>query len=59
MKKYNSDQSGIPFWLVVDSKDTLPADSKMQAKGTGADAPGDNSDCPAIEKEAVYCIEVL
>ena len=59
MKKYNGDQSGIPFWLVFNSKGTLLADSKMRAKDAGPDEPGDNSGCPATEKEVMYFIEVL
>ena len=59
MKKYKGDQSGIPFWLVFDSKGVLLADSKMRAGSANPDATGDNSGCPATEKEVAYFIEVL
>jgi thiol-disulfide isomerase/thioredoxin len=59
MKKYNGDQSGIPFWLVFDSKGLLLADSKIRTVCAGTDEAGDNSGCPATEKEVTYFIEVL
>ncbi|HRP56529.1 thioredoxin family protein [Agriterribacter sp.] len=59
MKKYKGDQSGIPFWLVFNSKGILLADSKMRPEGAGTDATGNNSGCPATEKEVAYFIEVL
>ncbi len=56
--KYNGDGQGIPFWLVFDKKGNLLSDSKMRKEGDGVDK-GDNSGCPATEKEVKFFIEIL
>lgn len=56
--KYHGEGQGIPFWLVFDKTGVLLADSKMRKEGDGAEA-GDNSGCPASEKEVEYFIGVL
>jgi hypothetical protein len=59
LKKYKGDDSGIPFWLIFDSKGLLLADSKMRPEGAGLDAKGSNMGCPAAPEEVVYFIKVL
>ncbi len=56
--KYNGDGQGIPFWLVFDKDGKLLADSKMRKEDEGPEK-GDNSGCPASEKEVAYFINVL
>jgi len=56
--KHNGANQGIPFWLVFDKDGQLLADSKIRKEGDGPDA-GDNSGCPASEKEVEYFITVL
>lgn len=57
-KKYYGDGQGIPFWLVFDKDGKLLADSKIRAEGAGPET-GDNTGCPASEKEVAYFISVL
>jgi len=57
-KKYYGDGQGIPFWLVFDKDGVLLADSKMRVKDAGPET-GDNTGCPASEKEVEYFISVL
>lgn len=56
--KHHGEGQGIPFWLVFDKDGKLLADSKMRKEGDGA-AEGDNTGCPANEKEVDYFISVL
>ena len=56
--EYNGDGQGIPFWLLFDKDGNLLADSKMRAEGAGPET-GDNTGCPASEKEVDYFISVL
>ncbi|HEY6061997.1 MAG TPA: thioredoxin family protein [Chitinophagaceae bacterium] len=57
-KKYYGDGQGIPFWLVFDKEGILLADSKMRDEGAGPET-GENTGCPASEKEVEYFISVL
>lgn len=59
LKKYKGDKTGIPFWIILDSKGELLADSQIRPEGAGLDSPGDNSGCPASENEVAYFIKVL
>lgn len=58
MKKYHGDGQGIPFWLIFDKDGKLLADSKIRKQGQGPDA-GDNSGCPASEKEVAFFVDKL
>lgn len=58
MDKYYGKGLGIPYWLIFDSKGNLLADSKMREPGQGPEA-GENTGCPASEKEVNYFIGVL
>ena len=56
--KYHGDGQGIPFWLVFDKDGNLLSDSKMRKEGDGPEK-GDNTGCPANEKEVGFFINVL
>ncbi len=56
---YNGDKAGIPFWVVLDKKGNLIADSFMRPEGVGLDEPGQNTGCPARQDEVDYWIKVL
>lgn len=58
MIKYNGDGQGIPFWLIFDKDGNLLSDSRMREKGEGPEK-GNNSGCPASEKEVTFFISVL
>lgn len=57
--KYHGDDEGIPFWLIFDKDGKLLADSQMRPVGAAFDTKGENTGCPASEKEVGYFIEVL
>ena len=59
LAKYNGDKSGIPFWLILDSKGNLIEDSFIRAEGVGLDKPGSNIGCPAQDEEVTIFIEKL
>lgn len=56
---YKGNDQGIPFWLVFDKNGKLLADSKMRPEGKGPETDGDNTGCPANEKEVAHFIGVL
>jgi thiol-disulfide isomerase/thioredoxin len=56
--KYYGDGQGIPFWLIFDKGGNLLADSKIRKEGDNA-MQGDNTGCPANEKEVNFFIGVL
>jgi thiol-disulfide isomerase/thioredoxin len=56
--KYYGDGQGIPFWLVFDQHGNLLSDSKLRKEGEGPQQ-GDNTGCPAAEKEVDFFIGVL
>lgn len=57
-KKYYGDGQGIPFWLIFDKDGNLLADSKMRTTGEKQEN-GENTGCPASEKEVDFFITVL
>ena len=56
-QKYGGEGQGIPYWLIFDKDGNLLADSKMRPGTQNTD--GDNTGCPASEKEVDYFITVL
>jgi len=59
LKKYTTEESGLPFWLILDAKGTKLADSQMKPDGATTAKPEDNVGCPASEKEVTYFTSVL
>ncbi len=57
-RKYYGDGLGIPFWLIFDPNGNLLTDSKMRKEGDGPQQ-GDNTGCPAAEKEVDFFIGIL
>jgi len=58
LKKYKGQEQGIPYWLIFDKNGKLLADSKLRPEGGGLET-GDNTGCPASEKEVAHFIKVL
>ena len=58
LKKYKGDEKGIPYWLIFDKNGKLLADSKLRPDGGGLES-GDNTGCPASEKEVAHFVKVL
>jgi thiol-disulfide isomerase/thioredoxin len=59
MKKFGGEKSGLPFWLVLDPKGNVLANSLMPKDGAATATPEDNVGCPASEKEVSYFDNVL
>jgi len=59
LKLYHGEESGIPFWVVLDSDLNLLADSYMRTKGESKNEPGENIGCPASEEEVNAFISIL
>jgi len=59
LKKYKGEQSGLPFWFILDAKGNTLADCQIRPEGAGLDTPGENMGCPASEKEVDYFIKEL
>jgi thiol-disulfide isomerase/thioredoxin len=59
LKKYKAEEMGIPYWQILDKKGKLLADSQQRPDGAGLEIPGENTGCPASEKEVSYFISVL
>ena len=59
LASFNGDKSGIPFWVILDRKGRLLADSYMRDEGVGMDEPGKNVGSPANPDEVDHFIKVL
>ena len=59
LKKYKGENEGLPFWLILDSKGTLLADSEIRPDGAGLDTHGESIGCPASENEVAYFVKLL
>jgi thiol-disulfide isomerase/thioredoxin len=59
MKKFGGEKSGLPFWLVLDQKGNMLANSLMPKDGATTATPEDNVGCPASEKEVSYFDSIL
>jgi len=59
MTKYAGESSGLPFWLVLDVKGNVLANSLMPKDGAAIGIPEDNVGCPASEKEVTFFDAVL
>jgi len=59
MKKFKGEQSGLPFWLVLDAKGNELANSLATTDGLIGTKPADNIGCPAKENEVALFIKVL
>jgi len=56
-KEYGGENQGIPYWLVFDKDRKLISDSRMKPGTTNPE--GDNTGCPASEKEVEFFVKVL
>jgi thiol-disulfide isomerase/thioredoxin len=59
LAKFKGEDSGIPFWVILDADQQLLADCYMRNKGQSKDQPGDNIGCPANEEEVNAFIKIL
>ncbi len=59
LKKYKGETQGLPFWVILDNKGTLLADSEIRPKGASLDTIGESIGCPANENEVTYFAKLL
>ena len=59
LKSYKGENSGLPFWLILDAKGTLLSDSQIRPNGASLNTPGENTGCPGAPNELVHLVEVL
>ncbi|MDB5088680.1 MAG: Thioredoxin-like [Mucilaginibacter sp.] len=59
MKKFGGEKSGLPFWLVLDPKGNVLANSLMPKDGATTATPEDNVGCPASDKEVAFFDGIL
>lgn len=57
--KYHGEKAGLPFWLILDSKENLLGDSYIRAVGVSMDSAGDNIGCPAEASEVAAFVALL
>ena len=57
LSRYGGNDEGIPYWLIFDKEGKLLADSKIRPEGTGLNAPGTNSGCPATKKKWITLLK--
>jgi len=58
-KKYHGENEGLPFWLILDKKGNLLADSRMLAPGETVAKEHSSVGCPASKEEVAYLLSVL
>lgn len=57
--KYADQNSGIPFFLIMNSDGTVIADSRIKPAGAKPGSSGDNIGYPGSRKEVTYFLRVL
>ncbi len=60
MKNYGGNNQGLPYWVILDEKGKLLANSLIKGDGENLDSPkGNNAGCPASDNEIPYFLRVL
>ncbi|MBK0379165.1 thioredoxin family protein [Mucilaginibacter segetis] len=59
MTKFHGEKSGLSFWVILDAKGNVLADSQVRPAGAPMDTYGDNVGCPASEEEVAYLTKIL
>ena len=59
LTKYNGADQGIPYWIIFDKNGKWLADAGARAEGTDYKIKGENTGCPASEKEVQHFLSVL
>ena len=59
LKKYGGENSGIPYWLILDAEGNLLADSKMLKNELVLKQKGENIGCPGTVEEVEALIYKL
>lgn len=59
MTKLHGEKAGLPFWVVMDSKGKVLADSQIRPKGASLDTYGNSVGCPAADEEVAFFTSIL
>jgi len=59
LKAFKGEKSGLPFWVILDAKGKMLADSQIRPAGASLDTPGESIGCPAQENEVAYFLQLL
>src|ERR1700712_3946779 len=59
LKAFKGEKSGLPFWVILDAKGKLLADSQIRPAGASLDTPGESMGCPAADNEVAYFANLL
>jgi hypothetical protein len=59
LKTFKGEKSGLPFWVILDAKGKLLADSQIRPVGASLDTPGESIGCPAQDNEVAYFTQIL
>jgi thiol-disulfide isomerase/thioredoxin len=59
LKAFKGEKSGLPFWVILDAKGKLLADSQIRPAGASLDTPGESMGCPAADNEIAYFTTLL
>jgi len=59
VKKYKGEEQGLPFWVVLDPKGNLLADSEIRPAGASMETAGKSVGCPAEENEVAFFAKLL
>jgi thiol-disulfide isomerase/thioredoxin len=59
LKAFKGEKSGLPFWVILDAKGKLLADSQIRPAGASLDTPGESIGCPAADNEVAYFANLL
>jgi len=59
LTKFGGEKSGLPYWLILDTKGNVLANSLMPKDGVTTVTAADNVGCPATEKEVSFFDSIL
>lgn len=59
LSKYNGNDLGIPYWIIMDKTGNWLADSQMRPEGSDFTVKGENVGCPASREEVNHFLKVL
>ncbi len=59
LKAFKGEKSGLPFWVILDDKGKVLADSQIRPAGASLDTFGENIGCPAADNEVAHFTQLL
>jgi thiol-disulfide isomerase/thioredoxin len=59
MTKFHGEKSGLPFWVVLDTKGKVLGDSQVRPAGASLATYGENVGCPASTEEVAFFTSIL